>query len=73
MNAVASHFPAATKNAHTAVTAFHARSAHPAIVFQNSAHAEGGGDGGGEAVQFPPFTTDVFAASFETSHANPNV
>ena len=70
MNAVASHFPAATKNAHTAVTAFHARSAHPAIVFQNSAQRFRGGGG---ALKFPPLSTDVFATSFETSHANPRV
>src|SRR5438309_3216745 len=69
---VANHFPTFAKNAPTATTAFHARSAHPAIVFQNSCHRFGGG-GGGETVQFPPFTMDVFATSFDTSHAKPRV
>src|SRR6058998_1582052 len=68
--ALINHFPRLTKNAPTATAAFHARSAHPATVFQNSCHAEGGGGG---MLQFPPFTTDVFAARLFTSARNPRV
>src|SRR5437867_4066885 len=72
MNACASHFPTFVKKAPTATAAFHTYAANPATVFQNSCHRLCGG-GGGDTVQFPPLTTDVFAASFETSHANPRV
>src|SRR6266540_3581466 len=65
-----SHFPTFVKNAPTATAAFQTRSAHPATVFQNSCHKLGGGAG---MLQFPPFTTDVFEASLETSHENPRV
>src|SRR2546422_2627240 len=73
MNAWTSHFPTLMKNWPVATTAFHRNAATPVIVFHAASHRFGGGGGGGTAVQFPPFATDVFAASFDTSHENPRV